>query len=195
MTRCPISRLAAAGGALPPVSSHSMAPMEAVSRKCPSRSQGGGVFVYYGATATFADCQIYSNTADTVSLCPHSIPWPHGRSVPKLTPCPWDAMPHQLTRRCSMYAAARYPPFHGPTWKKFPGSVPCARREVAWRSSTARPPSPTVRSLRTLHLSRYAAARYAPFHGPHGRSFQEVSHALAGRWRVRLLRHGHPHQL
>ena len=133
------------------------------------------MYVYNGTTATFADCQIYSNTAGTVSLCPHSIPWPHGRSVPELTPCPWDAMPHQLTRRCSMYAAARYPPFHGPTWKKFPGSVPCARREVAWRSSTARPPSPTVRSLRTLHLSRYAAARYAPFHGPNGRRVQVLT--------------------
>ena len=27
-------------------------------------SEGGGVFVYDGATATFADCQIHSNTAD-----------------------------------------------------------------------------------------------------------------------------------
>ena len=52
-----------------------MAPMEEVSRKRPSRSQGGGVFVYYYGTATFTDCQIYSNTADTyVRLTlPHSM--------------------------------------------------------------------------------------------------------------------------
>ena len=42
-----------------------MAPMEDVSRKCLSRSQGGGVAVYYG-TATFNDCEIYDNTASSV---------------------------------------------------------------------------------------------------------------------------------
>ena len=85
---------------------HSMAPMEDVSRKCPSRSQGGGVSVYAG-TATFTNCEIFENTASSsVCLCP------------------------------------------------------------------------------------------APFHGPHGSSFQEVSHALAGRWRVRQRRHSqHLHQL
>ena len=39
-----------------------MAPMEEVSRKCPSCSQGGGVF-FTGGTATFTGCYIYDNQA------------------------------------------------------------------------------------------------------------------------------------
>ena len=42
-----------------------MAPMEEVSRKCPSRSQGGGVYVN-GGTATFTNCEIYNNTVSSV---------------------------------------------------------------------------------------------------------------------------------
>ena len=50
---------------------HSRAPMEVVSRKCPLRSQGGGVYVY--GTATFTDCEIHSNTATYVRPRPPPI--------------------------------------------------------------------------------------------------------------------------
>ena len=59
---------------------HSMAPMEEISRKCLSRSQGGGVRLYNGIV-TFNNCEIYSNTADDVSFCPAPFHGPHGRSV------------------------------------------------------------------------------------------------------------------
>ena len=42
-----------------------MAPMEVVSRKRPSRSQGGGVYVY-NAHVDFSGCSIYGNEADYV---------------------------------------------------------------------------------------------------------------------------------
>ena len=91
----------------------SMAPMEEVSRKRPSRPQGGGVYVD-GGTATFINCEIFENTATGyVRLCPTPFHGPHGRSFPELTISPCDAMPCVPTR-CRMYAAARYAPFHGP---------------------------------------------------------------------------------
>ena len=41
-----------------------MAPMEVVSRKCPSLSQGGGVYVSgTGTVVSFTDCSIFGNTA------------------------------------------------------------------------------------------------------------------------------------
>ena len=50
-----------------------MAPMEEVSTKFPSCSQGGGVYVN-GGTATFTSCYIYDNTISNVRLGPsHSM--------------------------------------------------------------------------------------------------------------------------
>ena len=55
----------------------SMAPMEAASKKCPSRSQGGGVSVGSGAVVSFSGCGIHDNEASGyVSLYPHPVPWP-----------------------------------------------------------------------------------------------------------------------
>ena len=68
-----------------------------------------------GVTATFTDCEIYSNSAGTsVRLGPGSFHGPHGKGVQELTSCPCDAMPRILPRRCRGCAAARYAPFHGP---------------------------------------------------------------------------------
>ena len=47
------------------------------SRKRPSRSQGGGVYVY-GAVVNFDGCNIYSNTAGYVRLCPAPFHGPNG---------------------------------------------------------------------------------------------------------------------
>ena len=65
-----------------------MAPMEEVSTKFPSCSQGGGVYIY-DATATFTDCEIYSNTAGYVrARAPCPIPWPPWKKVPRTDPVP-----------------------------------------------------------------------------------------------------------
>ena len=53
----------------------SMAPMEVVSRKCPSRSQGGGVYIN-GGQVDFSGCSIFDNEAEYVRECPNRIPWP-----------------------------------------------------------------------------------------------------------------------
>ena len=55
-----------------------MAPMEVVSRKCPSRSQGGGVYIYTGGQVDFSGCSIYENDAGYVRVhdtaARHSMP-------------------------------------------------------------------------------------------------------------------------
>ena len=67
-----------------------MAPMEVVSTICPSRSQGGGFYIYgSSAVVSFTNCDIYDNEIDVyVSLCPAEFHGPHGSSFPELTPCP-----------------------------------------------------------------------------------------------------------
>ena len=64
-----------------------MAPMEVVSMNCPSRSQGGGVYVDSGAVVSFSGCEIYDNEATGyyVSFCPTPFHGPHGSSFPELT--------------------------------------------------------------------------------------------------------------
>ena len=59
-----------------------MAPMEEVSRKRPSRPQGGGVYNNEG-TATFINCEIFENTASAYVRHPRPIPWPQWNYVPE----------------------------------------------------------------------------------------------------------------
>ena len=67
-----------------------MAPMEVVSTICPSRSQGGGFYIYgSSAVVSFTNCDIYDNEIDVyVSLCPAEFHGPHGRISKR---CPFQS--------------------------------------------------------------------------------------------------------
>ena len=116
-------------------------PMEDISRRCPSRSQGGGVYVYYG-TATLTTCQVYNNAVLYVSLCPHPIPWPPWKMFFGTGPIPCDAMPRLPTRRPA--AGGMLPPVMPHSMAPMEDvSRKClsrVRREAAWLSTMARPP-------------------------------------------------------
>ena len=126
-----------------------MAPMEEVIRTCPSSSQGGGVYVN-GGTATFLDCEIHSNGANT------------GGGV-RVNPQPADST--ATFTDCHIYS----------NLANYGGGVNVNSGGVVNLDGC------------DIHDNEayYVSPCPAPFHGPNGRRFEEVSLSPAGRWRVR----------